>query len=770
MANQNLPVLQRQETAKEGSTPDFQGAFQNLAESQNNLSAIGAKVAQTASNTMAQQLGYETGKKPQGDLFPSVTEFDKNFADSYHAQANATLTLQGQKLLDDTQVEMSKFPRLSAAQIEKANQQLVMGLKKISDLAPSAIKGNLEAQFASSILDQNKRYTEKMIGEQKQDESDNLKNAIDIHHKNILEYSKNGDEKGANAAIEAVKKLAANGHANRFLDQQQKRVAVETAEQLKINGKYINGVTEAIKQNRLPEFEKELSKGPPKGMSNEQWMTGARAAYDQANFINSLRAQAQNLEVAQFNTMLALGAKNITPSQIQHTLDNVSPVAGEELHLAYLKKMMAEDKAQAGVDRIIQNPLDPKVMSAASAEDKNKAYEAFVSNRMLQGEKQGNPISRDDAEVEVASSMAGAIPHFTNSINEKMSSQNPNMIESAGRQMEAIQERGAGQALRGVTKEAKAVYGKYKALRNAMDPNKAAQIAHDTVFNQDDTMQKANEAKWTQRLKKIPTGQAHDIFALKLVGLNPAKMLNPSVYGNDILQEYKEYFTMLNGDDVTAQQLVKESVKQNYGESMINGTPQTVFHPIEKVLNLPENAVSMVQLDVYDQIESKLVNNKKDYDEGKINEYWELTPRANLNDMIKQKQHLSSPMLNLHPELKTKADLNLKTQSGVSPEMNLDTAIKMNLDIQHGSPIEIRKHHRGGKVEKYNVVLQMSPFASRSDDADHPIIGGWNIGVTSKETGLRPFIREAPYVALGSYNPDVKKIKSNYLKLHPLKG
>ena len=73
------------------------------------MSDIGSSIAQTASNTLAENLGYTAGLNPKGDLsLPSFTEFDRNFAKSYQAQAQATLGLQANKLLSDAHIEMSK--------------------------------------------------------------------------------------------------------------------------------------------------------------------------------------------------------------------------------------------------------------------------------------------------------------------------------------------------------------------------------------------------------------------------------------------------------------------------------------------------------------------------------------------------------------------------------------------------------------------------------------------------------------------------------------
>src|ERR1700751_3989563 len=163
MAEQDIPVLGRQTEAQVTSEPDVQSGFDQLAASQNNLSAIGAQVAQSASNQTTAVLGNISCNNPHVDLTPPLTDFDKNFTQNYQAQAQATLGLQGQKLLDDAHVAMSKPPRLTPELIAQTQNQLQSGLSKIADQAPTAIKGSLQNTFNSQILDQTMQYQTKMI-------------------------------------------------------------------------------------------------------------------------------------------------------------------------------------------------------------------------------------------------------------------------------------------------------------------------------------------------------------------------------------------------------------------------------------------------------------------------------------------------------------------------------------------------------------------------------------------------------------------------------
>ncbi len=364
---------------------------------------------------------------------------------------------------------------------------------------------------------------------------------------------------------------------------------------------------------------------------------------------------------------------------------------------------------------------------------------------------EGHSISREDAEVEVASSAGGVVPILIKTINNKMASSNPINIESGGRQIDRLTEMNAGNALRGISPQSRAVYTKYQALRDSMEATKAAQLAHETVYNQDIAMIKANNEKWTNFLStKKPQGQSPDVFALKQVGLDSDKMRSPTVYGNDILEEYKTYFTMLNGDQTNAKKMLDESIRQNYGDTYINGSRETTKHPIEKVLNLPENSLGVVQQDISEQLQKNFDSGKELYNQNQVNEYWEISPRKTAQDILNSNKTRQAELIKQ----------GFKKES-ISFQNANSTEIQK---YSKGSPIQVIRHMRGGNSHKYNVVIQMNPFASLTGNEDHPIEGGWDVSVDSG-SGIRNLYREAPYLGLITYNPNLKFIQATRASL-----
>lgn len=751
MANDKLPQYTRETNIESSSSvPDFGNATRYLGSVSNGLGGIGAQVAQSASQQMAVKLGYESGKNPRGDLLPPINDFDKTYAQAYQQQAQATLSLQANKLMMDSQVELAKATRLTPDLIARTNNQVAQGLQTIMQQAPTAIKTQLGYSLGSQLQNQNANLQIKMIGQQKEDQTNLIHAGIDNNLHNAANLAIAGNQEAADKLVQQTKALAQSGVNSRLITPESAQVAARSIQDAAKNGKYINQALTARSENKLEEFYKDFATKKPADLTYEEWAKTGSSMASYVGVLDNLKRQDENLRVAQFNTSMAQDVTGITGSMIQDLKENVSPIQFEQAHLSYIRSLKAYQKAEGESNALVQTFNDPEAFARATEKQKNQAFDTMVMGYQKQREDKGIPITRDEAEVQIAASAGGSVPVFTNSLNNKLASQNPVQIESAIQQIHQINQMNSGNALMGLSTSSEAVAAKYAALRDSMDPNEAAKLAHETVYNKDPETETINEQKWTHYLSNNKSsGQTNDTFALKQVGLNSSKMISPTVYGNDILNEYKTYYTLLNGDQVAAKKMLQQSVNKNYGETLINGRSEITKHPIEKVLNLPHDSIGVIQQDIYEQLDSHLKENKSAYDSGHVNEYWELPPRLSVEQLVKEKSEIK----------------NRGTNQTLLNVLGKNTAIE---GADFGKPIEIVRHQRNGKSQKYTVAIQMSPYASLSSNAEHPIVGGWDIAVNS-ESGLRPLSREAPYLGIISYSPNLKSIQANYLALHPLK-
>lgn len=718
---ESIPVYERSVSPTGTPVQEFQSTVQGLAQSQNNLSAIGAKVAQSASNQMASELGYEQGKTPVGDLMPPVTDFDKQFADSYHAEAASTLGLQGQKLLDDAHVTLSQANRLTPDLIAKTHNQVQAGLNKIAEQAPIAIKGKLQEQFDSQLLNQTTQYREKMVSEQREDSKNNLQNGIDLNIKNALEFYKSNDNKAGDTAIQTANKLVDNALANRYITPEEARVAKETAKQTALNGQYISRAMAHLNNNTYPAFEKEYSEKKPAGMTNEQWIATGQAMQQQVNFIQGLRTQDENLKVQQMINQIAVNP-GVAATQWKAFEESVSPIKAAETQFKLIQALKKHQSTSIDIDNLKQNWGNPEIQALASPKIKNASFFQQVDATVQNSQKklpEVQPVSHEEAEVQVAAAAGGSIPAFINGLKNKINSSNPAFIESAAQQIHALQGMQAGHALDGLSDKDKALYTAYEALRDSRDPVTAARDAT-AMVNQDPETQQTNQQRWSNHLSTETRGSGQPVteWALNKFGMNTATFQNPAtaqVYGSDILNKYKTFYQLLNGDDDNAKKLTQQYIDQNYGETRVNGGSYKTLHPIEKVLGFQDHdGVPYIQYDVVRQITPKLEAIKNLYAAKKSNEYWEVMP---LSDKA-------------HGLFKSTYD-----------------------------PIQIKRHIRtstGSTTDTFNVVLQGNAFDN------------WDVAIQTN-TGLRNLFQVAPYLGVIGYKPDAGSILARYNKDHKLK-
>jgi hypothetical protein len=573
----DLPIYQNREQVEVPQMPEFEPSAEKLGESQNNLSAIGSKVAQVSSNQMAEQLGQASGKNPKGDQLPPVTEFDKNFNEAYTTQADATLTVQGQTLLDQASLSMSKASRLTPDLIAQSNKNVSAGLAKIAENAPTAIKTKLQASFSSQMLQQNKEFSQKMIAQQKEDQTNNTNNGLDILARNSYDLSLNGDPQGAQNAVDRIKKITASAVASRFITPEEARIKVETAEQNVLSGHYNAAAKYALDNGTYDKFEDEYSRKDPKelGMTNEQYQATGAALKQQAAFYQNLREQNQNLTAQQFLNRVAGDPTKISGADIEALRQNLSPMKFEQVQYRYIQAMKKATNRQDGEQYLTAHWDDPEAHAASTPKVQDAAYIKSVDYAVQQSAAKGEPLSHEDAEVMVAAHAGAPIPVFIRDLKNKISSGNPAMIESAAYQVHALDQMQSGGALKGLDDKDRTIIASYESLRDSKDPVTAAQDAK-ALNSLDSDTEKANKEAWTNHLRQSTSGtnQSDPDFALSHFGFNPNQFVTPEMansYGTDILQKYASIYQLSNRNLEVAEKVTQQYIDRNYGDTRING-------------------------------------------------------------------------------------------------------------------------------------------------------------------------------------------------------
>lgn len=746
MAKEGIPILERSITAKETEVPNLQGSFQEFANSSNNLSTIGAGVAQSASNQMAVQLGYESGKNPHGDIGPTLTEFDKNFKESYQVQSQSVLSLQAQKLLDDSQVEMAKHNRLTPGMIDKAHEQVQLGLSKISSLAPMEIRPQLEQSFNSSLMQHTTQLKEKMFTQQREDAKNNLINAINLSTQKATDLTQSGDTKGGNAQYQSVIRVADNALANKYITPEEARVAKETAHQSFLNGLYINGATNALKNNQYESYVKELSNGTH-GMTPTQHMGVLQAVNNHVGFIKNLQSQQENIEAVKFEEQIAQNVNGIQSSVIADLKNKVSPLQFERLQLEYIKAKKAFNTERAGSDLMINGFSDKEIYPRGTPEQQNKAFDTLVAKHVQDMSRAGTPIGIDEAQSQIAASAAGPVPGYIKVLNAKANSTNPVDIESATKSIQYLQSRKKDGNLYGLDERALAMVSKYQALRRGMIPQDAANQAYEDVYKQKTEDKKVVEDSWSDHIKTIKSDVGKLNYFTNMAGIKINDLVDPLGFQEQAESILHNNFVLTKGDLDTAKKMTTDTIKNTYGESYVNGRKETTFYPLETAVGIPHDGVGYIQDDVIGFVNEQLKSTKAAFDAGKLAYYYEVEPRRSLENAKLQENR---------PLFKTGSE-TLYSQMHEGKEA-----------FEKGSQMTIHKHWKNGIRETYPLIIKADPWLSKSADPKKPYTAGWDI-VMGTDKGYIPLPRENPmmgqYVV---YKPDIPYIQGRYNKEHAL--
>ncbi len=168
----NAPIQTLQPQVKlniEEGVPNFGAAFRDLAFTPTALGQFGSQLALQSGIKMAQMRGQNLGQNPEGELLPPITDVDKAFVDSYSSQAQATLGLQANRMLDKAQEDLHKAYKLTPGMIQDYEKNMGEGLQDILEHAPSTIKTQLQSQLGNQLLNSSHQLNMQMIGQQKEE-------------------------------------------------------------------------------------------------------------------------------------------------------------------------------------------------------------------------------------------------------------------------------------------------------------------------------------------------------------------------------------------------------------------------------------------------------------------------------------------------------------------------------------------------------------------------------------------------------------------------
>lgn len=636
---------QRQEKANVTQFPDVQNAITNYADSTNWMSLIGSKVASIASQALATKIGGELGKNPHGDLGIGVpiTDFDKTMENSYKAQAQATLGLQANKLISDSNLEASKADRMTPGLIQKTNQSISVGLKKIFANAPADIQPDLEAHYGSLQITQASDMHQRMIHEDKEERKNKAALASHTYAENASSLGMQGDERAGQAVIETTKRLVDSQVAVGDITPVEAKARLDTVRQSFLSGKITHDYEQAKLQFKGEDYLKDVADGKVIKTDSPDYMSVSQNLLTYVSHQDALRSQDQSLALTTFQVGVATNPLSPDmPQQLQNLKEKVSPESYEKAQLYYINAVKAFNQEQGNVSNALAAWNSPGAFAHLTDKGINQAFDMQVNRLVQQRQQEGHPISRDEAEVQVAASAGGQVTVFKKELENKLLRGSTPDIISAANQMQLLNHMEQGRVYDGISQKAKAIATLFQQQQGSMPDNDLARKITDELSNVDGTMQKTLDNSWNLVLVSkgaAGIGASTPLYAMALQEVGLVKIKDYSsvggqyfavLYGNDIYNQLNSNFMATRGDYNAALKMTQDYVDNHYGTTYINGYEQKTDSPVEKYIDKHSvypgnNMTTYIQQDLLNQLQPQFEAAKKN----SPNDYWETLPLKN---------------------------------------------------------------------------------------------------------------------------------------------
>jgi hypothetical protein len=765
-----VKTLKRQETLDATvGTPDFGQAFNALAMTPTLTQELGSRAAQSASNAMMTKLGYEAGKNPHGDLFPSLTKADEVYKSAYLAQSQNTLQLNFSSLMNQSQEDLAQAQNLTPELISSYTKQLAQSAKELVDSAPTEIKGQLAFGYANRLQNSSHNLNMKLIQQNKAAELDKMKTADKQTDIDIMNNAMGGNQEDAYTLY--LDKVATN-------KKQRESGMMTASEELASNESakisYYTAVSNAQAIAAREKGDKALMtymdsladfKNKPADLSYDQYVAMGRNTLSLMNHMDSLQQLDRQTTLTGLNAKVA--DRTLTDLDVKQAAANPA-LKDQDINNLTAKWATASNKSQNEALKLAQATTgftNTFSYAALSTSDQNKAFDAIVQAR-----KESNPgLAPGVIEAEVASLAGGPNTRFFGELTALSRSPLPEELDQASTMFHSVYARSPENliGLDQATFDNIAAFDSFKNL-NPNDINKAAFETRQAMLPKTKDQKEAIYNSWKEYSKdNLATSAQKMSFAKKILDANDF-FFKPDVLGSNVTAQHiynimNRFHTIL-GDTAAAKKSTELAAKMTYGETYVNGKKEVANLPIEKFVNGGPSTSFFAQHDIVNQMQAQFGEYRAAYDAGKQNmfyriknpERWNLsTIQSNLNtrdELIKQIDSIKDSMLKISDQgyykgmaQETKYQNLMKEQEQLVTKLQPINKALYALN-NWKQPIEVEQVYRGqgdeeGRTNTFNLSVDAGENTSFSYDSTQPIIGNYDVFLNN-EKGGRQSIQE----------------------------
>jgi hypothetical protein len=735
---QEIQTLQAKETLditqKQGG---WLGAMTQLATSPNAIAEFGVQMASNASQTYQTLRGVEAGKNPSNSLLPPVTKADEAFVKGYSAQAEQTLGLQAQQLINQAELDLNKNYKLNNGQIQSYTENVSQGLQKIIEQAPYTIRSKLANQYNETLQRTTFSLNNKLLSQQKQESKENAGLFVKNQMRQMTDAIMTG-QGNPNTVYQNSIDYINNKQASGMWSPAEAETQRQTLKQLFLNNSLSKGAIDSYNNKDLESYLSSLTNKPAKfgdmNISYDEWETARNHALSEIVNYERFTSSEQNLLVS--DAKIKYAEQGLSQTQIDDLKQQLQPQKFNELYGWMLGKQSANLAKQERITELLANNSNIDVMARATPKEIDATYDATVKQLQATAVSKGTPLSDEDAQFQAISTIPTPVPAVNNMLRGQLLNGDAATAIRAASQIKRIEDADLSGRLDSSFQStdnasSKIAHSINQLLPFSRTPDEAVAMARQIAFPTEE--QKNASLELAQKFKKKNGTAAKKIeHAKSLVNVpNSSQVVDKSSFYINVSDAYADALEVF-GNESLAKSWVQKGIDQNYGTTTVNGTEQFTFMPIEKMPGLGKNAVPVIQQDIYNDVSKYVANMKSTFDQNKnLGFYYELEPRKNYNEFA---------------------------QAVIDPKApNAKETIN---EFLAAKPIKITKVYRNtGERVNYTLEVRSGPFASLGTHADM-MASGYDYILRNEKGAIESF-----HGTFGNegripfYSPDTKYIK-----------
>tara|TARA_R110000823_G_scaffold315159_2_gene445947 strand:+ start:7897 stop:10626 length:2730 start_codon:yes stop_codon:yes gene_type:complete len=718
MARQEGTVQPMQQQVKSDliTTPaSFGESYANAALTPTMLGQLGSSLSNTASMELNKRRGIEAGLNPSGDILPPLTNADKAYADAYQNQSQATLTNQANDLFNKANENMSKLNKITTGSIGEYQKTMTEGLGDILKLAPNDVRASLANQFTGQMQTSTSQYNMRMISQNKAESVASSGLALSNLNEQVHTAALDGKLDSAAKLFEDSLAMIARGKNGGIYTPSQATVLGKTAHLNYLSSLEIQKGITARNAGKIDEWYASLAneKSKPEGVSWNEWETVRANSATYLNGVTSLGNQQQTLIASNGAVDIAQGTMNAEKMESYQSQLKESPKLFNQLQIQYATQLRKTNKNGLSTNFIASNWKNIDITRNGTPQQINDASEMLSSMYQKTSEASGHPISKDEAEYQVAANATVPVPAYNKKITSYATSGNPNLMMNALQTYNRLSDLPGFKA--GIASTNKNAIGTLHSfehfIEQGLDATTAANMA--TLINSDKTNERTqliNKAT-SDYLKDYNTATKLQSWAFNQAGIHMTDVIDdPTSVASSYLSMFKDNMQWVGGNADVALKMTNKAYKQAWGISNVNGKPTFGFLPPEKMIGLDEGAVPLMQLDIADQVKNAIKETNAAHDAGNYDWGYRVVERPGLDEYAKAKKSIR--------------ELGINDPEGGYHKEIID-------EFEAGAPVEIERVRNGkqikptltppGLIEKENINLANRKQLNNADGTESTV-------------------------------------------------